>query len=88
VDLPVEQLPLGGHTCVSHEAAGPYDRNGCEEIGGVVVPGWLHPPDRTENGAPQVLEHVDFLTPFYGMIRRRSGLEPALVDLAHQSVDS
>ncbi|MFG3242169.1 hypothetical protein [Streptomyces sp. NPDC048157] len=66
MDLPVEQLPLGGHACVSHEAAGPYGRNGCEEIGGVVGLGWLHLPDRTEKGAPQVLEHIDFLTPFYG----------------------
>jgi len=25
VDLPVEQLSLGGHACVSHKAAGAYD---------------------------------------------------------------
>jgi hypothetical protein len=66
MDLPVEQLSLGGHTRVSHEAAGPYDRNGGEEIGVVVILGWLHLPDRTEKGAPQIFDHMDFLTPFYG----------------------
>ncbi|MGW3497377.1 hypothetical protein [Streptomyces sp. NPDC001020] len=66
MDLPVEQLPFGGHVCVSHEAAGPRGRNRGEEIGGVVVLRWLCLPDRTENDAPQVLEHVDLLTPFCG----------------------
>ncbi|MEU0425817.1 hypothetical protein ABZ235_19755 [Streptomyces canus] len=60
--LPVEQLPLGRHACVSHEAAGPYGRYGGEEIGGVFVLGWLHPSNRTEKGALQVLAHIDFLT--------------------------
>ncbi|MEH0547844.1 hypothetical protein QA802_33665 [Streptomyces sp. B21-105] len=66
MDLSVEQLPFGGHACVSREAAGPYGRNGGEEIGDVVVLGWLNLPDRTENGAAQVLEHINFLTPFHG----------------------
>ncbi len=41
MDLPVEQLSLGGHARASHEAAGPYGRNEGEEIGGGVILGWV-----------------------------------------------
>lgn len=64
-DPPIEQLSLRRYAGVPDKSAGPYGRNGSEKVRAVVILEWSHPRDRTENGAAQVLERADFLTPFY-----------------------
>ncbi|MER7658135.1 hypothetical protein [Streptomyces albidoflavus] len=65
MDLSIEQLSLGRDAGVPDERA-LHGGDWGEEIGGVAVRRRLHSRDRTEYGAPQVLEHIDFLTPFDG----------------------
>lgn len=89
VDLPVEQLPLGGHARVSHEAAGSYGRNETGVRRSAVSSSW--------GGCTRQIVQKRVLLKFLStstfchrsmsMVQRRSGRAPPLTDLAHQSVD-
>jgi hypothetical protein len=81
-DLPVEQLPLGGHACVSHKIAGSDDWNRGEEIGGVVVRRLLHPQIVQKRAMPTFLSMPTLWHRFMGMIRRQSGRVRTLADLS------